>query len=215
MGLGQRPNPQRQSTAHRILEHARAAFNERGVAGVGIREIARDLGLSPGNVSYHFATRDALLTALVEDMHRENEATVAARRGPLDFAEVDRIFRATMERDFENRWLMRDAVGFLAARPQLRSLHERMQRAREDRVSGIVSRLIAARLLDGPRAKRALPTLHIQIFTQVFFWLPAALLIAPNQDPHERLDAHARAALALFLPCCTPAGRRKLDALLE
>lgn len=185
------------------------------MAAVGIREIARDLGLSPGNVSYHFATRDALLTALVEDMHRENSATVEAQRGPLDFAEVDRIFRAIMERDLANRWLMRDAVGFLAARPELRPLHERMQRAREQRVAGIVSRLIDARLLDPDRAQRALPRLRIQIFTQVFFWLPAALLIAPDQDPRERLDAHARAALALFLPCCTPAGRRKLDALLE
>lgn len=215
MRLGQRPNPERQGTARRILEHARAAFNERGVAAVGIREIARDLGLSPGNVSYHFATRDALLTALVEEMHRENTATVEAQSGPLDFAEVDRIFRAIMDRDLANRWLMRDAVGFLAARPQLRSLHERMQRAREDRVSEIVRRLVAARLLDAQRAKRALPTLRIQVFTQVFFWLPAALLIAPDRDPGERLDAHARAALALFLPYCTPAGRRRLDALLE
>lgn len=215
MRLGQRPNSSPQSTARRILEHARAALNERGVAAVGIREIARGLGLSPGNVSYHFATRDALLVALIEEMHEENEAVVAAPRGSLDFADVDRIFRAIMARDLENRWLMRDAVGFLAARPQLRSLHERMQRAREDRVAHIVSRLTAARLLDARRTKRALPILRIQIITQVFFWLPAALLIAPDQDPGERIDAHARAALALFLPCCTPAGRRKLDALLE
>ncbi len=179
-----------------------------------MREIARDLGLSPGNVSYHFATKDALLDALVEDMHQENTATVEARRGPLDFAEVDRIFRAIMERDLENRWLMRDAVGFLAARPQVRSLHERMQRAREERITGIVSRLTAARLLDPRRTKPMLPNLRIQIFTQVFFWLPAALLIAPDQDPRQQLDAHARAALALFLPCCTPAGRRRLEVLL-
>lgn len=185
------------------------------MAAVGIREIARDLGLSPGNVSYHFATKDALLTALVEDMHRANEAAVEARRGPLDLAEVHRMFREIMERDLENRWLMRDAVGFLAARPELRPLHERMQRARDQRVSTIVSRLIDARLLDPRRAQRALPTLRIQIVTQVFFWLPAALLLAPDEDPRERLDAHARAALALFLPCCTPAGRRRLEALLE
>lgn len=215
MRLGQRPTSPLRGTARQILEHARAAFNERGAAGVSIREIARDLGISPGNVSYHFATKDALLTALVEDMHRANSARVEAHPGPLDFAEVDRIFRAIMERDLENRWLMHDAVGFLAARPQLRSLHERMQRTREDRVSGIVGRLIAARLLDPPRTKLALPTLRIQIFTQVFFWLPAAILIAPNEDPRERLDAHARAALALFLPCCTPAGRRELEVLLK
>src|SRR6186997_2413830 len=103
-------------TARRILDHARQAFNERGVAAVGIREIARDLGLSPGNVSYHFATKDALLAALVLEAHAQNNAQIAASRGPLDFAEVDRMFHAIMQRDLANRWLMRDAVGFLAAR---------------------------------------------------------------------------------------------------
>lgn len=215
MTLGQRPHRPPGGTARRILEHARAAFNERGVAAVGIREIARDLGLSPGNVSYHFATKDALLTALVVDTHAENNAQVAAQSGPLDFEEVDRMFRAIMQRDLANRWLMRDAVGFLAAQPQLRALHERMQQAREGRVDGIVGRLIAARLLEPRRTKRALPVLRTQIFTQLFFWLPAALLIAPGHDPGHRLDAHARAALALFLPYVTPAGRRRLAALLR
>ena len=33
------------------------------MAAVGVREIARDLGLSPGNVSYHYPTNEALLLA--------------------------------------------------------------------------------------------------------------------------------------------------------
>ena len=51
--------------------------------------------------------------------------------------------------------------------------------------------------------------------TQVFFWLPAAIVAAPDRDPAECLDGHARAALALFLAYCTPAGRRQLEAVLE
>lgn len=215
MSLGQRPNRDGGGTARRILEHARTAFNERGFAAVGIREIARDLGLSPGNVSYHFATKDALVVALIEDAHARNNAQATASDGELDFAEVDRIFRAAMQRDLANRWLMRDAVGFLVAHPELRGLHERLQRAREARVDGIVERLIAARLLEPRRTRRALPLLRTQILTQIFFWLPAAILSAPDQEPSEHLDTHARAALALFLPYVTATGRRRLDALLR
>jgi hypothetical protein len=153
--------------------------------------------------------------ALIEDAHARNNAQVAAISGALDFAEVDRIFRAAMQRDLANRWLMRDAVGFLAAHPELRALHEGMQRAREARFDGIVERLIAARLLEPRRTRRALPVLRVQLLTQVFFWLPAAILSAPDRDPSERLDAHARAALALFLPYVTATGRRRLDALLR
>jgi AcrR family transcriptional regulator len=211
--LGQRTNREPRDTRRRILEHARRAFNERGVA-VPIREIARELELSPGNLSYHFATKQELIAALIEEAHAANEAQVAAPGGPLDFARVDRIIRAIMRRDLENRWLMRDCIGLLTALPLLRSRHLQLQREREARVDGIVARLIDSGSLDGDRATRALPQLRQQLLTQVFFWLPAAILAAPDRDPAESLDAHARAALALFRAYCTPAGRRRLEALL-
>jgi AcrR family transcriptional regulator len=207
--------PEPRGTARRILDHARRAFNERGLAAVGIREIARKLELSPGNVSYHFPTKEALVAALIEEGHAANNALVAAPEGRLDFGSVDRIIRTIMRRDLENQWLMRDCVGLLTALPSLRSLHQRMQRAREARVDSIVARLIDARLLDGKRTARALPQLRQQLLTQVFFWLPAAIVAAPDRDPAERLDGHARAALALFLAYCTPSARRQLEAVLR
>lgn len=213
--LGQRPKSESGGTRRRILDHAREAFNERGVAAVPIREIARELELSPGNVSYHFATKETLIAALVEEEHAANNALVASAAGALDFAQVDHIIRTIMRRDLENRWLMRDCVGFLTGLPSLRAVHDRMQRAREARVDGIVARLIEGGSLDGERAPRALPQLRQQVLTQVAFWLPSAMLAAPDRDPADALDDHARSVLALFRAYCTPAGRRRLDALLD
>lgn len=214
MALGQRTKVDGNGTARRILEHARRAFNERGVAAVGMREIARDLGLSPGNVSYHFPTKEGLVVALIEQVHAENNAAVSAPDGALDFAEVDTMIRAIMRRDLENRWLMRDTVGLLISLPTLRPLQKRMQRTREARVDSIVERLTAAGLLDRKQIERALPQLRQQILTQVFFWLPASIVAAPDRDPAERLDLHARAAIALFLVYSTPTGRRQLERVL-
>jgi AcrR family transcriptional regulator len=202
-------------TARRILDHARSAFNERGVGAVGIREIARDLGLSPGNVSYHFPTKERLVSALIEEGHGQNNAAVAAPAGPLDFAGLDAILRAIMRRDLENQWLMRDYVGLLVAMPALRPGHDRMQRAREARVDGIAGRLVKAGLLEPRSTEAALPLLRRQLLTQVMFWVPAAVAAAPDRDPARSLDLHARAALALFLPYCTPAGRKQLEPLLR
>jgi AcrR family transcriptional regulator len=214
MQLGQRTKSAPRGTARRILDHARNAFNERGVPSVGIREIARDLALSPGNVSYHFPTKEALIVALVEEAHAANNAAAAATGEQVDFATVDVLIRDVMRRDLENQWLMRDAVGLLLAFSELRPRYERMQRAREARVDGIARRLIAAGLLDRRRTTRALPLLRRQIITQVAFWLPSAILAAPDRDPSESLDAHARAALALFSEYSTAGGRRQLEALL-
>ena len=203
------------ATDRRILEHARRAFNERGVAAVGIREIARDLGLSPGNVSYHFPTKEALVTALVREGHAANNAAVSASAGPFGFGQVNAAIRAIMRRDLENQWLMREYVGLLVAMPALRDLHTQIQGAREARVDTVVTHLVEAGLLDRERIARRGAELRRQVFTQVFFWLPAAIVSAPTRAPAASLDAHARATLALFLPHCTPAGRRQLEALLD
>lgn len=198
----------------RIREHARQAFNERGVAGVRIRDIARELGLSPGNVSYHFPTKERLVASLMEEAHGANEELVVAAGEPFGFDTVLRMLQTAMHRDLENRWAMRDFVELLITMPALRALHEQMQLAREARVDAIVARLVAAGLLDRRRVQRALPELRLQFLTQVFFWLPSAIVTQPDRDPAERLDAHSRAALALFRAYCTPAGRRRLDLVL-
>jgi AcrR family transcriptional regulator len=214
MRLDQRPNPPDRPTPERILDHARKAFNERGVSAVGIREIARDLKLSPGNVSYHFATKAALIAALIERTHAANNASATGPVGPLDFHQLDAILRAVMRRDVENQWLMRDAVGLVFSLPELRALHDRMQRGREARADALIERLLDAGMLDRKRTTPARPHLRVQLLTQVFFWLPAAIMAAPAADPNERLDLHARAALALFLAYCTPAGKRQLQSVL-
>jgi AcrR family transcriptional regulator len=179
---------------------------------VGVRDIARDLGLSPGNVSYHFPTKEDLVTTLVENAHRENNAAVPGQGRELDFARTQELLRGIMRRDLENPWLMRDYVSLLFAFPSLRSLNVKLHEARTARINHVVAGLIAARLLDRKRTERALPTLRLQIFTQVFFWLPAATLAAIDRNPASSLDAHARAVMALFLPYCTTTGRRQLEA---
>jgi AcrR family transcriptional regulator len=90
MDLGQRTNSgQTGGTARRILEHAREAFNERGVAAVGVREIARDLDLSPGNVSYHYPTKEALVAALMREMHARNNALTESPPPGEGFEQVE------------------------------------------------------------------------------------------------------------------------------
>jgi AcrR family transcriptional regulator len=212
MALGQRTKSQPVATRRRILDHARQAFNERGIAAVGVRDLARELGLSPGNLSYHFPTKEALIAELVEEAHATNNA-VAAPAGPLDFIQLDRIIRNIMQRDIDHRWFTRDAAELMLSLPTLRRQHERMQRAREGRVDRLIDHLVEARMLDGERTDRAL--LRLQLLTQIFFWVPSALLAAPDDDPAERLDLHARAALALFDVYATAVGRRQLGSLID
>lgn len=57
-----RPNIQRD-----ILSAARSLFNRQGYASVTMRQIADSVGISPGNLTYHFARKQDIVTALMAD----------------------------------------------------------------------------------------------------------------------------------------------------
>ena len=49
-----------------IITTATALFNKRGYHRVGMRDIAADLGISTGNLTYHFPKKQDILQAIME-----------------------------------------------------------------------------------------------------------------------------------------------------
>ena len=55
----------------RILHTSLKLFNQKGVAAVSVRDISRELDISPGNFSYHFPDKSQLVVQLYQDMMHE------------------------------------------------------------------------------------------------------------------------------------------------
>jgi len=54
-----------------IKQAAKLLFNQKGVKNVTLREVAEQIGKSYGNVTYHFPTKEKLISALYEEMNEE------------------------------------------------------------------------------------------------------------------------------------------------
>lgn len=54
-----------QSTKQDIITCARRLFEQHGYNGVSMRDIARELGISVGNLTYHFKKKENLLEAML------------------------------------------------------------------------------------------------------------------------------------------------------
>ncbi len=55
----------------RIITAAVGLFNEVGISKVSMKQIADSLGISPGNLTYHFKTKADLIGSIYEMMHHE------------------------------------------------------------------------------------------------------------------------------------------------
>jgi len=58
-------------TKEKILQQALALFNEKGVNQVAALEISHALGISYGNLTYHFKNKEALVLTLYQRMQEE------------------------------------------------------------------------------------------------------------------------------------------------
>lgn len=52
----------------KIMEAATQLFNEKGYGTVNLKELAQTIGISRGNLTYHFKNKEALLEAIIKNM---------------------------------------------------------------------------------------------------------------------------------------------------
>src|SRR5690349_18684968 len=110
-------------TRQRILDTARALANERGLHRVGVREIARATGMSPGNLAYHFPTKDDLVSALVLELHDLNARTIFAALPPsFSMVTLYRAAVATMRNILAFRFIVLSYVDAVRASSELQKV---------------------------------------------------------------------------------------------
>jgi TetR/AcrR family transcriptional regulator, fatty acid metabolism regulator protein len=90
-----------------LLDCAVEALNEVGYAGCSIGEIARRAGVSKGVVTYHFPSKEELLTGVVTNLYEQAGAQIGAR------------VKASADAREALRGYLEANLGFIADHPRL------------------------------------------------------------------------------------------------
>jgi len=103
----------KKGTKERIKELAVKLFNTKDTVIVTTNHIAQALGMSPGNLYYHFKNKEEIVLAIYEDIVREfrdlkSVARVKESRNPLK--EMLFIYQEYADIFWKYRFLMRDAA---------------------------------------------------------------------------------------------------------
>ena len=110
-------------TRERILETALKLFNDFGEPNVTTTVIADEMEISPGNLYYHFHSKDEIVNALFAEFEREIEETLAApaRRAP-NVEDMWLFLHLLFEAIWKYRFLYRD-LDDLLSRNRLLEVH--------------------------------------------------------------------------------------------
>ncbi|MFO0615556.1 MAG: TetR/AcrR family transcriptional regulator [Polyangiaceae bacterium] len=199
-------------TRKRILDTAREAFNRDGLGRVGVRDVARATEMSPGNLAYHFPTKDQLVTALVAELHELNRATVFVE--PMESFTLESLYRAAtgaMRNMLAYRFVLLDYVEAIRSSEDIAKEEVRLARIRRERHDKMLAALVENGFVERATLARG-DVLYEQSSMISSGWLAAA---AVRGWSDERAVRHyAKLGCALLEPHCTDKGARQMKRIL-
>lgn len=121
-------------TKNKILTAARELFNSSGYSNVTIRMIAKELGMSSGNLNYHFKKREDILEALYFEMVSVFDARVEQLgEREINFKNIKSDIQTSMERMVDYRFFWTDLYHILQLNNEIK-LH--FEKVYQDRSKG-------------------------------------------------------------------------------
>ena len=215
---GQRPSlgkaPRR--TAERILQAALTQFNRFGEPNVTTAQVAAELRISPGNLHYHFRTKDDLVNALFGEFDAKLAPLLEASPEASDLEDAWFVLHSLFELIWQYRFLYRDLNHLLGKN---RLLETRFQSILQDKARAMQAMLAG---LHGSGVLRIeaqeIDNAATSMVLQLSYWLSYEFVLDPR---HALEDANAdramlrgaRQALGLLAPYVRSGHRAHMQAL--
>jgi AcrR family transcriptional regulator len=177
-------------TAERILEVTLGLFNRFGEPNVSTTLIASELGISPGNLYYHYPAKDELINALYDRFERSLHELLGAGDGVRDVEDAWFFLHSLFELICKYRFLYRDLNDLLSKNRRLETHFQAVLKHKTRAVKALLDSLgrTGALRIDA-RELEATATSMVVVLT---YWLSYEYV----RDPRHALeDGHAQGAL--------------------
>ncbi|MEO7325267.1 MAG: TetR/AcrR family transcriptional regulator [Dokdonella sp.] len=200
-------------TRERILEASLAMFNARGEPNVTTNHIADELGISPGNLYYHFRNKDDIVEHLFARYETRIDDTLLLPddRAP-NLEDIWLQLHLVFESLWQYRFLYRDLVDILARNRKLKLRFGRIMTRASGSATELLRGLVAAEVMRASADEiRALAENILLITT---FWMNFNAVRGGKPDADEAdLNRGIHQVMMLIAPFLRDAERFHLNSL--
>ena len=156
-------------TAERILEVTLALFNRFGEPNVSTTLISAELGISPGNLYYHYPAKDELINSLLERYEKALSELLGASEGVRDVEDAWFFMHTLFELIWEYRFLYRDLNDLLSKNRKLETHFQRVIENKTRAVKAMLSSMTLHRAMSMD-SREAEPTATSMVVV-LTYWL--------------------------------------------
>lgn len=198
-----------------ILSTSLNLFNSSGLSQVTLRTIAKKMGISQGNLNYHFKKRDDIIETLYFQLvHRIDSTMLDLQKTKNPFQLLVSISKMIMTNFYEYRFFMLDFVQIMRENEVVRKHYAELSIQREQQFSMLFNLLIENDLM----RKEILPNEYQNLYKrfQILgdFWISDAEIINPNITKKTILTYSAVLIQAIF-PYLTSKGQKEYHSIVS
>lgn len=202
------------NTKQRILDTAVALFNKNGIQNITSRHIATEMGISYGNLDYHFKNKEALLLAIYKQMRAEmSDSYTSADPTLVSFEQIHRLLLHLESFQYKFRFFNLDVLEISRSYPKNNRLLKNTLKVRKQQMADMLKRAIE----DGffiKSTEDSIEHLLLSIRIIIIFWLSQEELLSDSnyKKKNSGMSGHI---WQLLMPYMTEKGRHLYDNLVD
>ncbi len=201
------------STKQHILEAALSLFNQKGYVHVSMRDIAQKVGISPGNLTYHFKSKDLLLTKIYEAIIESRHQLLSGVQLIPSITMVHEQLIPLMKLYQKYRFFYLDILEIVRMHPTLAKMHQTHIESQIHYIKAIIDYSVGSGNMKKEPQEGFYEDLAHSVWMILSFWLYQSIVRGKETEDFYK-DAR-KAMWNLVLPHLTEKGwghYRKLEA---
>ena len=199
-------------TRDKILETALKLFNTHGIDPITVRHVAKEMGISHGNLCYHFPRKEDIIQQLylnlVAELDREiHQLQTHSPQVELMVASI----RTTFTIQYKYKFILIDFVSIMRSIPAIRTHFRELFIRRQQEFSALIQYMVQA----GYFREEQYVGQYQQFITSFYligdFWIAEAEILFEGSD-QAKLTHYTQLAFSLVFPHLTGKGQKELKA---
>jgi AcrR family transcriptional regulator len=193
-------------TEEKIINKAIELYNEHGFSNISSRDIAKELKISHGNLEYHYKNKEAILTAIYNQMKDEVSAYFSELDKSMEPFEQFNVLLKKLDH-FQNKYMFfnLDVLEIFRKYPKLKGKVEAAMQIRKDQMISFFTLLSDLGYIQREPSTGFYLRLQHKIRVFITFWVSQEVVLK-NFDPSQSFSM-SQAIWDLLYPHFTEKGK--------
>lgn len=197
------------STKKKILEASRKLLNQQGLAAVSQRTIATHLGISPGNLTYHFKKRSDIIEGLYfELVEKMDHVFINVEKEKGLIYGLHHLTQKSMENLFEYRFMMLDFIQVIRENPPIKKHYLKLMLQREEQMHMFFQMLMQSGLMRKEEMEDEYQNLIRRTMILGDFWLASAEINREKMNK-KQIERYLKITSQAIYPYLTSKGKKE------